>query len=363
MNSLKPFIETFLTQIGVNSATKVFNNTLAIYVEAIVAFVAFLIIFKIFQWLILRNLFRIAKKTKTDIDDTLIEIVKSLRPPFYSFLAFYFAVKILKLSSFAQGVIETILIVWIVYQVVVALQILINFILTKRFAGDEDPTTRSAISALGTIGKVALWAVGILMILSNLGINITSLVAGLGIGGIAIAFALQNILSDLFSSFAIYFDKPFRVGDFIIVGDKMGTVEKIGIKTTRLKALRGEELIISNQELTSARVQNFKHMEERRISFSFGVAYETPNEKLERIPGMVRDIFSKYKDTARLDRAHLKEFGDFSLNFDVVYYVLSSEYAVYMDTQQSINLKLKEQFEKENIVFAYPTQTIYMAKG
>ena len=248
MNFLKPFIETFLTQIGVNSATKVFSNTLAIYVEAVIAFVALLVVFKIFQWLILRNLFRIAKKTKTDIDDTLIEIVKSLRPPFYSFLAFYFAVKILKLSSFTQGVIETILIVWIVYQVVVALQILINFILTKRFAGDEDPTTRSAISALGTIGKMALWAIGILMILSNLGINITSLVAGLGIGGIAIAFALQNILSDLFSSFAIYFDKPFRVGDFIIVGDKMGTVEKIGIKTTRLKALQGEELIISNQE-------------------------------------------------------------------------------------------------------------------
>jgi small-conductance mechanosensitive channel len=200
-----------------------------------------------------------------------------------------------------------------------------------------------------------------IFIMSNLGFDVTSLVAGLGIGGIAVALALQSVLSDVFSSFSIYFDKPFQAGDFIIVGQHMGIVKHIGIKSTRIQTLQGEELIISNKELTSARVQNFKKMEKRRITFTFGVTYQTPVKKLKKIPEMVKEIVAKI-ELADLDRVHFRKYGDFSLNFEVVYYVKIPDYGKYMDTQQEINLALKERFEKEGIEFAYPTQTIFLNK-
>ena len=185
--------------------------------------------------------------------------------------------------------------------------------------------------------------------------------AGLGIGGIAIAFALQNILSDIFASFSIYFDKPFKVDDFIIIGDDKGVVKKIGIKSTRIQTLQGEELVISNKELTESRVHNYKKMERRRIVFVFGVTYETPTEKVKKIPSIIKDIIEK-TELADIDRVHFKEFADFSLNFEVVYYLKTSDYAEYMDTQQEINLAMKEHFEKEQIEFAYPTQTVFVHK-
>jgi len=199
------------------------------------------------------------------------------------------------------------------------------------------------------------------MVLTNLGIEITPLIASLGVGGIAIAIALQSVLSDLFSAFAIYFDKPFKEGDFIIVGNDMGTVQRIGIKTTRIKSLQGQELIVSNSELTSTRVNNYQRMEERRIVFNFGVEYSTSLSKLKKINKIVEKIF-KEVNGARLDRVHFHQFGDFSLNYEVVYYVKSPEYAKYMDVQQEINFKLKEYFEKERIVFAFPTQTLFVEK-
>jgi len=214
---------------------------------------------------------------------------------------------------------------------------------------------------LNIIIKIILWIIGLLLILSNLGINITSLVAGLGIGGIAIALALQNILSDLFSSFAIYFDKPFKVGDFIIIGKDMGTVEQIGIKTTRLRALQGEQIVISNQELTSARIQNFKKLSERRVAFELGVVYGTPDDKMKKIPELIEKIIKETKDT-RFDRSHFKSFGDFALIFETVYYITSGEYLDYMNAQQEIGLKIKEKFSTEEIEFAYPTQTLFLNK-
>jgi len=338
------------------------GNTLLSYAQAVGVFVLLSIIFKFVQFLVLHKLAKLAEKTKTDIDDTFIKIVRSLKPSFYYFVAFYFAIKFLIFTPLASQIINGILIAWIVYQVIIAVQILIDYVLEKKLAKkEEDANTKAALKYVSNIAKAALWVLGVLLILSNLGINITSIVAGLGIGGIAIAFALQNILGDLFSSFAIYFDKPFKVGDFIIVGDHLGTVEKIGIKTTRIKALQGEEVIISNQELTSTRVQNMKRMKERRIAFSFGVLYETPVKKVKKIPEMVTQIIGGI-GMARLDRAHFKSFDDSALGFDVVYYVKKPDYNTYMDVQQEINVKLMEVFEKEGIAFAYPTQTLYIQK-
>ena len=346
---------------NINFSAEYFGNSLLEYTKALGLFIILLIVFKIVQYIILRKLGNLAKKTKTDIDDTLITIVKSLKPPFYWFLAFFFAVRFLALGALTVKIINGILAVWIVYQVIAGIQILINYILNKKFAKEDDAGAKAAINYIGLISKIILWSGGLLLIFSNIGIDITSLIAGLGIGGIAIAFALQNILSDLFSSFAIYFDKPFAIGDFIVTGNHSGIVEKIGIKTTRIRALQGEEIVISNNELTSARIQNFKKLEKRRIVSSFGILYETPIEKIKKVKSIVENIFKNLEDT-EFSRVHFKQLGDFSLNFEVVYSITTNDYNIYMDTQEKFNLALMEAFESEQIEFAYPTQKIFIDK-
>jgi small-conductance mechanosensitive channel len=201
----------------------------------------------------------------------------------------------------------------------------------------------------------------VLIILDNLGVEINSLVTSLGIGGIAVALAVQNILGDLFASLSITLDKPFSIGDFIVVGDFEGDVEDIGLKSTRVRSLSGEELVFANTDLLNSRIRNYKKLQERRIAFTIGVVYNTPREKLKRIPILIEDIIKPIPDT-RFDRAHFKKFGDYSLDFEIVYYVLVPEYATYLDIQQRINLSIYDLFEDEEIEFAYPTQTLVVDK-
>jgi small-conductance mechanosensitive channel len=210
------------------------------------------------------------------------------------------------------------------------------------------------------VGRVVLWAIAALVTLDNLGFNITTLMASLGIGGIAVALAVQNILGDIFSSVSIALDKPFVIGDFIVVDSFMGTVEYIGMKTTRLRSLGGEQIVFSNTELLKNRIRNYKRMQERRVAFEFGVAYETPAEELERIPQLVKEIVSNEKLETRFDRAHFKTYGDSALQFEVVYFVLDPDYNKYMDIQQDINLALLRAFRTRNITFAYPTRTLHI---
>jgi small-conductance mechanosensitive channel len=188
-------------------------------------------------------------------------------------------------------------------------------------------------------------------------VDITALVAGLGIGGVAVALALQNILGDLFASLSIVMDKPFVVGDFLMVGDFLGSVEKIGLKTTRLRSLSGEQLVFSNTDLLGSRIRNFGRMFERRVVFNIGVTYDTPRDRLQLIPGIVREAVEAEKGT-RFDRSHFSKYGDFSLNFENVYYVLSADFNQHMDVQQAIFYAIHRRFEEEGIAFAYPTQTL-----
>ncbi|MBP6889591.1 MAG: mechanosensitive ion channel family protein [Candidatus Moranbacteria bacterium] len=338
-----------------------FGNTLERYALGGVLFLIGFVCFGVLQKVILYRLEKLAEKTKTNVDDIFIRIVRSFRPPFYSFLAFYIAAHSLELAPWVGNAVTSLLIAWITYRVIGAVQIVIDFIVEKQIKSEGNRNAEAAFHNLSLIGKVLLWSLGLLLILSNFGVNITSLIAGLGIGGVAIAFALQNILGDLFSSFAIYFDKPFEIGDFIIVGDHLGTVEKIGIKSTRLRSLDGEELVISNAELTSARIRNFKKMQTRRIAFGFGIVYETPSKTLREIPALIKKIVEGVKETT-FDRAHFKSFGDSSLDFEVVYLIASSDYNRYMDIQQDINFQLKEALESRGVAFAYPTQKLYLSK-
>lgn len=338
-----------------------FGNSISKYLEALGIFVVAFAIFGVLQSIVINRLEQFAKKSSTTIDDVAIRIVKSIKPGFYAFIAIFLGYQRLVFPEIVDTIFAGALVIWIAYQVVVALQILIDYVV-GRWKSNDDVATAAAYDFLASIVKVVLWVFALIFVLSNFGVNITTFIAGLGIGGIAIAFALQKILGDLFSSFAIYFDKPFIVGDTIQVGQFMGTVQKIGIKTTRIKSLQGEEIVMANEKLTSEDVQNFGKMEERRNVFQFGVLYETPAEKVKAIPDMVRDIF-KDLESVRLDRVHFRSLGDSALIFEATYFALNPEYNFLLDLQQDINLKLMERFQKEGIEFAYPTQTIYTKEG
>jgi small-conductance mechanosensitive channel len=209
---------------------------------------------------------------------------------------------------------------------------------------------------------LVIWAGVVLFALDNLGVDITALVAGLGIGGVAIALALQNVLGDLFASLAIVLDKPFVLGDFVRVDDMVGTVEHVGLKTTRIRALSGEQLVFANNDILGSRLQNFGRMFERRIVFTVGVTYQTPRASLEKIPGIIQDAIEA-QDDVRFDRSHLSAYGDFSINFESVWFVLSPDFATYMDRQQAIYFAIHEAFEHAAIEFAYPTQTLFLERG
>jgi small-conductance mechanosensitive channel len=217
-------------------------------------------------------------------------------------------------------------------------------------------------TALSFIGKLGLWSLVLLIALQNLGVEVTALLASLGVGGIAVALAAQNILGDLFASLSIYFDRPFVVGDFIIVDSLLGTVEKVGLKTTRIRSLHGEQLIFSNNDLLNSRIRNYKRMLERRILFSIGVVYGTAYEKLVRVPEILRDAIER-EELARFDRAHFRGYGDSSLDFEIVYWVTLPDYNTYMDIQQRINFEIFRRFEEEEIAFAFPTRTVHIAKS
>jgi len=226
----------------------------------------------------------------------------------------------------------------------------------------RDPAVATAMGAVTVFGRLAIFALAALLALDNLGFDVTALLAGLGIGGIALAIASQSILGDLFASLSIVFDKPFMVGDFIILDSGyMGTVERVGVKTTRLRSLSGEQIVISNADLLKARIRNYKQMYERRIVFQFGVTYQTPVDTLERIPAMVRETIEALPDT-RFDRAHFMTYGDSSLNYEVVYFVQKPDFNLYADRQQAINLALMRKFEAEGVEFAYPTRTLFLQK-
>lgn len=300
-----------------------------------------------------------AARTVTPWDDLLAEILTHTYFLFLLIIALYLGLQYLDLPPRLNRLADRVVALALLVQLALWGNRAIHWWLTHKRASAPATGAPTTVAILGFIARVAVWALALLMILDNLGIDITALVAGLGIGGVAVALALQNILGDVFASLSIALDKPFVVGDFIVIAPEMGTVEYIGIKTTRLRSLSGEQIIVANADLLNSRIHNYRRMSERRIQFSFGVVYETPVEVVQRIPQIVRDIVSAQSNT-RFDRAHFKGFGDSALDFEVVYYVGSAEYNEFMDLQQAINVALLQRFTAEGIAFAYPTRTLYV---
>lgn len=338
-----------------------FGNSLMEWLIALGILVGTLLILKVVQKITVHRAGKFAEGTKTEIDDLVVEIIGKTRFFFLFVVALYACSHSLALSEKASRLVQTILVLGTLLQTAIWGNTVISFILSRAVKRrlDEDAASATTMSALGFVGRLALWTVLLLLALDNLGINITGLIAGLGIGGIAIALALQNILGDLFASLSIVLDKPFVMGDFIIVDEHLGTVEHIGLKTTRLRSLSGEQIVVSNADLLKSRIRNFKRMFERRVVFSIGVTYQTPYEKLAAVGTMIKEIIEAQADV-RFDRAHFKEYADWSLNYEIVYYVKSPDYNKYMDIQQAINLEIFRRFEAEGIEFAYPTQTLYV---
>lgn len=338
------------------------NNTLRDWVISFGIVVFSFLLLRLFRSIVIKKIKTYAAGTKTTIDDYLVAVIQSSVMPLLYILAVYLGLRYIQIPGKIADAVHVALLLIVTFFILRIVTSFISYSFKQALSGKEQNAQREKqANGILLIIKIITWFLGFLFLLDNLGYNITTLIAGLGIGGIAIALAAQTILGDLFSYLVIFFDKPFEIGDFIIVEDKMGSIEYIGIKTTRIRTLSGEQLICSNTDLTNSRLHNYKRMLERRIVFSFGVVYNTPAAKLRSIPEMVKRIIEPLKDT-RFDRAHFLSFGDFSLNFEVVYYILTADYTIYMDRQQQINLQLFELFEKEKIGFAFPTQTIIMNK-
>jgi len=321
-----------------------------------------ILLLRLFRNNLFNRLKAFSEKTETKIDDYIIAGAERFGLPILNYVILYWGIHYLTLSDrISRLVTVTTSVVILFFVIRIILTVIRKALETYVLKQENGEAKLKQIIGIMMVINIAVWVLGAVFLFDNLGYDVTAIITGLGIGGIAIALAAQNILGDLFNYFVIFFDRPFEVGDFIVVDDKRGTVEFIGIKTTRIKSISGEQIVIANSNLTSSRVHNFRRLEKRRALFNIGVVYGTPLDKLRTIPKIISDIVEKEKLTTP-DRVHFATYGDFSLNFEIVFFVESADYIQYMDILQEINYQIYEAFEKQGIEFAYPTQTIHLHK-
>lgn len=341
---------------------QIYSNTGQDYLIFLGVFLLVVLILKLIQKVVLLRLKKLSTHTITKFDDLLVDILNGVMPIFYFALSLYLALQFINVNSGLNRFFNVFFMAVLVCEIIRALVKIIGYFSYQAMKkNDNDNQAKATVKTLNIFVKIILWSIGLLLILSNAGINVTSLIAGLGIGGIAVALALQNILGDIFSSFSILVDKPFQVGDYIKIGNDAGVVEKIGIKTTRLKTLDGQVLVVANKELTTVRVENFRQMQKRRALFSLGLIYETKFDLLERVPSIIRGVIEAQEKT-EFERCNFKSYGDFSLNYEVSFYAKVDSYNEYLDVLEKVNLGIFKQFKKEGIEFAYPTNVQYSKK-
>ncbi|MBI5630003.1 MAG: mechanosensitive ion channel [Elusimicrobia bacterium] len=301
-----------------------------------------------------------AKRTVWEGDDLLVEHLAQVRPWEGLLLALYLSVRSLQIPASAHRFLYVFLVLVLTYRAVRLLQDAAAFAV-RRLAlpepGQAQAIAQSTVRNIIYLLNALIWVGALLFALGNLGINITAMLTGLGIGGVAVALAAQAVLSDLFSAMAIFLDRPFVVGDAIAVDSFSGTVEQIGIKTTRVRSVSGELLVFPNSFLASAKIRNFRYLRERRATLSLGISRRTPLEKIRRVGPLVREIVSK-APAARLERVHLNEIAEAAFKFEAVYVVMDPDFNRYMDLQEEIHFALIEGLKKEGISLAYPTQVL-----
>ncbi len=358
-------------------------NPVHVWIIAGAIWASLLFIFVLFRWVLASRLSKMAERTETRFDDVAIKVLKDQRLWLYFFVTLFLASLWMQVPDPIKSTdspddirsitrllsaIKYVAVVAMAVQLFLSSRLIVDFGLeqlldkTKSPDGKPDPTVRGSLVVLRFIIMLVVAVAVLLLALENFGVKVGPMITGLGIGGIALALAVQKVLGDVLASVSILMDKPFVVGDTVQVGDKTGTVEMIGIKTTRLRAPTGEQLIFGNADILSSRIHNFQRLEERRITFNLGVVFELEPAKLRRVPEIVKAVIDS-KPQLRFDRCHLKAFADWEIQFETSYLVLTSDYRVHMDSQQAVLLDIFEAFNKEGIGFAYPTQVVREAPG
>jgi small-conductance mechanosensitive channel len=342
----------------------IFENTLLTWSLALLILLLMVLAMLMFKRLISKRASTLAEKQRLDLSDLIFEFVKRTNTIFILLSSVYIAFLVLNLPTETREGVGLLALFALLAQLGFWGLGAINFFVKRHVQErvEADAAGATTIDILGLISKIILWTVIFMLILDNIpGVELNTLIASLGIGGIAVALAVQNILGDLFASLSIALDQPFAIDDFIIVGEYVGTVEHIGLKSTRIRSLSGEQLIFSNSDLLNSRVRNFKRMDRRRVLFSIGVPYQTATEKVAEIPTIIQEIID-FQDEATFDRCHFKEYGNSSLNFEVVYFIENADYRSYMNHREAINLAILRRFRQEGIQFAYPTQKLFLDK-
>ncbi len=301
---------------------------------------------------------------KVEILETPFGILSRTRVLFFVVVAIYLGAKSLTLSNDIHRILNSLITIALFWQAGLWITTGVSIWLGRKSAVHEGANL-AAISSLGIIKFIAqatIWTLVLLLTLDNLGVRVTALVAGLGVGGVAIALAVQNVLGDILASLAIAFDRPFVVGDFLIIDNILGGVEYIGIKTTHLRSLDGEQIIMSNADIIKSRIHNYGRQSERRVLFTLHIAFETPVEVVESLASIIKEIVKAQPGT-RFDRSHFSKYTDSALEYEVVYFVLSADYSRYMDIQQTINIELMRKFAELGVEFAHPATTVYFARN
>lgn len=338
---------------------KFYHNSLEAWLVSGIVFAVVATVLVLVRTLLARHLEKIASRTATTADDAIVDLLRRTRYFFILTAAVAAGMLFLDLPKRAHDVGRVLGTIALILQIAIWGNGLITFWF-RNYAerkAESDLSSRSTIAAFSFVARTILWIMLALVALNRLGFDVTALITGLGVGGIAIALAVQNVLGDLFGALAIVLDKPFVVGDAISVDNFTGTVEHVGLKTTRLRSVSGEQVIFSNADLLKSRIKNFKRMQERRVVFTIGVTYDTPPEVVARIPSLLREAVEAQQQV-RFDRSHFVSYGDSALNFETVYFVLTADYARYADVNQAVNLAIYRRFAAEKIQFAYPTRTV-----
>ena len=342
--------------------TQFLDNTILDWIKAAAILISVFIVLKVIKKILVSKLSKIVEKTNGNLDDIFLKVVEQTKDLFLIFTGIYAGLQILSIPENCQEISDKVFMVITTLQTGLWLGGFINHITSHREREEADKQEKTAVHAFGLFGKIIIWTIIAMVVIQNIsGMKMDALITSLGIGGIAVGLAVQNILKDLFASLSIFLDKPFLVGDYIMVDELGGTVQDIGLKSTRIKTLLGDEVILSNSNLLESRIHNYRKMERRMVVTKIGVATETPHEVLKDLPSLFKQIIGE-QENASFDRANLAEFSDYTFDFEIIYHIESADYTLYMNIKEAIYLEIIKRLQEKNVSMPYPTQAVIVNK-